>query len=81
MNTVMEVLGWAGAAMLLTAYAGVSFKKISPTSTAYQLLNAAGGALLIANTAYHRAFPPAFLNSVWTTIAVVALSRRIARGC
>jgi hypothetical protein len=34
--------------------------------------------LVVANTAYHRAFPPAFLNSVWTIIAMVALSRRKA---
>jgi hypothetical protein len=49
---------------------GVSFKKLSPTSTEYQLLKV-GRALFVANTAYHRAFPPAFLNSVWTIIAVV----------
>ena len=78
MNPFMELLGWAGAAMLLTAYGSVSFKKISPTSTVYQLLNAAGGALFVANTVYHRAFPPAFLNLVWTIIAMVALSRRKA---
>jgi hypothetical protein len=78
MNTLMELLGWVGVAALLTAYAGVSFKKLSPTSTVYQLLNAAGGALFVANTTYHRAFPPAFLNLVWTIIAMIALSRRTA---
>jgi uncharacterized membrane protein len=76
MTVFIEVLGWAGAAMLIAAYAGVSFRKLSPTSTVYQLLNAAGGALFVANTAYHRAFAPAFLNSVWTIIALVALHRR-----
>lgn len=78
MNTLMELLGWAGVVALLTAYAGVSFKKISPTSTVYQVLNAAGGALFVANTAHHRAFPPTFLNSPWTIIAMVALRRRTA---
>jgi hypothetical protein len=72
----MEFLGWAGVAALLTAYAGVSFKKIPPTSIVYQLLNASGGAFLVANTVYHGALAPAFLNSVWTMIAVAALSRR-----
>ena len=76
MNTLIELLGWAGVVALLAAYAGVSFKRISPTSTVYQLLNATGGALFVVNTIYHRAFPPAFLNVFWTLIAVVALSRR-----
>ena len=78
MHTLMELLGWVGVVALIAAYGGVSFRKLSPTSTVYQLLNAVGGALFVANTAYHRAFPPAFLNSVWTIIAVVALSRRPA---
>jgi hypothetical protein len=77
-NPFMELLGWVGVAALLTAYAGVSFNKLSSTSTVYQLLNAIGGALFVVNTTYHRAFPPAFLNLVWTIIAVVALSRRPA---
>lgn len=81
MNTPMELPGWAGVAALLTAYAAVSFKKLSPTSIGYQTLNAAGGALLVANTVYHNALAPAFLKSVWTIIAVAALSERIkSRG-
>jgi hypothetical protein len=40
-------------------------------------LNPAGWALFNANTAYRRAFAPAFLNSVWTMIAVVALNQRV----
>jgi hypothetical protein len=80
MNTLMELLGWVGVAALLTGYAGVSFKKFSPTSIMYQFLNAAGGAFLVANTVYHRALAPAFLNSVWTIIAVAALSRRTNRS-
>jgi hypothetical protein len=76
MDTLMELLGWAGVAALLIAYAGVSFKKVLPASIAYQFLNAAGGTLLVANTVYHRALAPAFLNAVWTLIALAALSRR-----
>ena len=76
MMTVMDGLGWCGALMLLFAYACVSFKKIVPTSRVYQLLNATGGSFLVANTVYHGAFPPAFLNSVWAAIAVFALIRK-----
>ena len=78
MNTLMELLGWAGVVTLLTASAGVSFKKVSPTSTVYQLLNVAGAACFVANTVYHGALAPAFLNSVWILIGMAALSWRTA---
>lgn len=76
MPTLIDALGWAGSLMLLAAYAGVSGKKLDATSALYQALNAAGSGCLIANTAYHGAFPPALLNSVWAVIAVLALVRR-----
>ena len=67
--------GWLGAAVLLLAYALVSFKKMQPDSGAYQLMNAAGSALLIVNTVYYHAIPSAFVNLIWIFIAIVAYFR------
>ncbi len=68
-----ELAGWTGAALLLVAYGMVSFKKLRPDSLCTQSLNAAGSGLLIVNTAYHRAFPSAFV-----LIAVAAQIRAIS---
>jgi hypothetical protein len=67
--------GWLGAAVLLFAYALVSFKKMRPDAGAYQLMNALGSALLIVNTLYYRAFPSAFVNLIWIFIAIAAYFR------
>jgi len=42
-------------------------------SSREQVLNAAGGAFLIVNAAYYRAFPSAFVNLVWIGIALSAI--------
>lgn len=73
-----ELAGWTGAALLLVAYGMVSFKKLRPDSLCTQSLNAAGSGLLIVNTAYHRAFPSAFVNVIWILIAVAAQIRAIS---
>ncbi len=72
---LVDGTGWLGAAILLLAYALISFKKMRPDSGAYQFMNAAGSALLIVNTLYYRAFPSAFVNLVWIFIAIAAYFR------
>jgi hypothetical protein len=72
--------GWLGAAVLLLAYALVSFKKMKPDSGIYQFMNAVGSALLIVNTLYYRAFPSAFVNLIWIFIAIAAYFRVRARA-
>ena len=52
-NLIVDILGWAGAVMLLSAYGLVSLKKLEGDSVPYQLLNLAGGGLLIVNTVYY----------------------------
>lgn len=72
---LVDGTGWVGAAVLLLAYALISFKKMPPDSGAYQLMNAVGSALLIINTIYYHAFPSAFVNLIWIFIAIAAYFR------
>ena len=61
--------------MLLPAYGVVSFKKLRPDTTQYQLLNAVGSCCLIINTVFYRAYPSAFVNVIWIIIAAYAFYR------
>ena len=70
---LVDVVGWIGAVVLLTAYGAVSSGKLEGTSSRYQILNAVGSAFLIVNAAYYRAFPSAFVNLVWIGIALSAI--------
>jgi len=70
---VVEIVGWIGTFLLLTAYVLVSFKKLEGDSIKYQMINVVAGLCLVTNTLYHGAYPPSFLNAVWSIIAVVAI--------
>ena len=77
-----DAIGWTGAALLLVAYAMVSFKKLEVDSTAYQLLNIIGSVFLVANTIFYRAYPSSFVNVIWAGIAIfsIATRRRLSSG-
>jgi hypothetical protein len=78
MNTHVwfDVIGWAGAAALLVAYAMISFKKSEGDSTAYQFLNIVGSLLLAVNTISYGAYPSSFVNMIWIGIAVFSIATR-----
>jgi hypothetical protein len=69
---LVDLLGWIGALSLIIAYACISFRRMAADGTLYQLMNALGSFLLIVNTVYYRAYPSAFVNVVWITIALAA---------
>ncbi len=70
---LVEIIGWIGTFLLLAAYVLVSFKKLEGDSIKYQMINMVAGLCLVTNTLYHGAYPPSFLNAVWSIIAVVAI--------
>jgi hypothetical protein len=79
-STLIDALGWLGAACVLVPYALVSTGKLAGTSATFGGLNVLGGVLLLINTWYHQAYPSAAVNIIWTAIAIFALTRRAARS-
>lgn len=71
----MDVVGWIGAAALLSAYAFVSSGRMHGRDTWFQLLNLGGALGLLVNGAYHGAWPSVGLNSVWFVVGGLALLR------
>lgn len=71
----MDLIGWLGAALVLSAYFLVSTQRLDGDSAPFQWLNLAGGVGLLVNTLYYRAFPSSLVNIVWIIIAVVTLLR------
>ncbi|MEV4285377.1 hypothetical protein AB0K40_07700 [Nonomuraea bangladeshensis] len=73
MDLLLAVVGWAGAAVLLAAYALVSSGRIQGDGLTYQVMNLFGAVGLMVNSAWSAAWPSAGLNLVWAAIGVVAL--------
>jgi hypothetical protein len=76
MPVMVDLLGWAGAAALLTAYWMVSTQRTRGTAMAYQALNLIGSVLVLVNSLYYGAYPSVAVNLVWILIGVYAISRR-----
>jgi hypothetical protein len=73
MDLLLAAIGWAGAAVLLVAYALLSSSRLSGDGAVYQLLNLFGAVALMVNSAYNTAWPSAGLNLIWAAIGVVSL--------
>lgn len=74
-SSVIDLLGWLGAAAVLAAYAMISTHRVQAASLKYQGLNLFGGALLAVNTGYYKAYPSTLVNVIWMGIALYTLSR------
>lgn len=72
-HTVVDYIGWTGAACLLLAYWLVSSGRVPGRSWTYQLLNVTGAVLLSVNSGYYGAFPSVGLNIVWIMVGITTL--------
>lgn len=79
MELWVDILGWMGAVLILTAYALISFRKIEGGSFRYQLLNIFGSIFLVVNTFYYGAIPSTLVNIIWAIIAFGALLALLKR--
>lgn len=75
LESVSDVLGWIGAVLLVSAYAGNSFGVFKTRALTYQLLNLVASLFLGFNTLMHAAIPSTVINAIWICIAVVSLVR------
>lgn len=79
-STIMDVIGWSGAVLVLSAYFLVSTKRLVGDSAAFQWLNLSGGVGLLVNTLFYRAYPSSLVNIVWIVIAGATLLRTTGSG-
>ena len=75
----VEIVGWAGASLILLAYLLLSAGRLTGQSLVYQAMNVVGAAGFIVNGWWHGAIPSAVLNVIWMLIGTIALWRILAR--
>ena len=68
----VEILGWAGASLILLAYLLLSAGKLTGQSLVYQGMNIVGAAGFVVNGWWHGAIPSAALNVLWLLIGAFA---------
>ena len=76
----VEIVGWAGASLILLAYLLLSAGKLTGQSLVYQGMNIVGAAGFVINGWWHGAIPSAALNVLWLLIGAFASWRILKRG-
>lgn len=79
LDLLSDTAGWAGAILLLGAYALVSSTRLEGDSIVYRLLNLLGGALLIINSFYYGAYPSVGVNAVWIGVAAFSILKSTSK--
>lgn len=75
----VEIVGWAGAALILFAYLLLSAGRLTGQSLLYQGMNIVGAAGFVINGWWHGAIPSATLNILWLMIGLFASVRIMKR--
>jgi hypothetical protein len=73
MNKHIELIGWLGFILIISAYLFVTIELVAVSSIGYHLLNLVGALCLVANAKHNRARPLFWLNIVWCGVAIVGL--------
>ena len=80
MKLFVEIVGWAGAALILGAYALLSAGRLHGRSAIYQWMNVIGSAGFVINSGFNGAYPSAALNVVWMGIGLyVLIQKRVTK--
>jgi hypothetical protein len=77
MESAVDIIGWAGMIVLVSAYLLVSNNKIDAQTKTYQGLNIFASTCLIINTGYYGAYPAMTLNVVWVLMGLFFLTKFI----
>ena len=74
-TSLIEIVGWAAALLILVSYLLVSMGRLSGQSATFQRMNVIGAAGFILNSGWHGAWPSTSLNVAWAAIGLVTLWR------
>jgi hypothetical protein len=76
MKVFVEVVGWLGALMMLSAYILLTLGRLKAQAPLYHWLNIVSGAGLICNSSWNGAYPSVCINVVWLIIGLYGVFGR-----
>ncbi|QQG49628.1 MAG: hypothetical protein HZB70_02395 [Candidatus Berkelbacteria bacterium] len=74
-HLIIEIIGWLSVALIILAYAMVSFDVFASQTSTYQILNFIGAIGIIFHSVAKKDYQPAALNIIWALIALIALAQ------
>ena len=80
LSLLVDIVGWAGGALILGAYVLLSTGRLTGWSPIYQWMNVFGSIGFAINSGWHGAMPSVALNVIWMGTALYALWRMRRRA-
>lgn len=74
-DLTIDILGWIGSLLLVTAYWLNSKNLINAQTKIYQLLNIVGSLTLMINTFYYGAYPSSSVNIIWLLMGLYHIAK------
>ncbi|WP_431196280.1 CBU_0592 family membrane protein [Maribacter dokdonensis] len=74
-DLTIDILGWIGSLLLVTAYWLNSKNLINAQTRVYQLLNIVGSLTLMINTFYYGAYPSSSVNIIWLLMGLYHITK------
>ena len=74
-DILIDLLGWAGAALVLASYILLSSGRLQGQSAVYQWMNVGGAMGLLINCGWNGAIPSVALNVIWMAMGLFTLWR------
>lgn len=75
MTSLVTVIGWLAAVIVLASYALLTSGRLAPSSVPYLAMNAVGAIGLAVSTAVAHAWPSSVVNIIWLVIGIRPLVR------
>jgi hypothetical protein len=76
MAIFIEIIGFTGTALCISAYILNVQGRLSADSRYYLLANGMGGVFLVINSVWHWALPSAIENAIWASVALFGILKR-----
>lgn len=74
---IIEIIGWIGTVLVVTAYFLVSSERLKPKAVSYILMNLFGAIFIGVNVFVNQAWPALGLQIVWGAVAIISLLKNI----
>jgi hypothetical protein len=76
---ILDVVGWTGVVVYVTAYGLLSADILKANKSAYHAMNAVGALALVAYSNAVSDVPNLVVNAIWLAIASVSIFRIVRR--
>lgn len=79
MDIFVNIIGWIGTSMIVSAYFLLTTNKLKSTHLRYEMLNFFGAIGVLIDSLYSEAYPSVGLQLVWITVTIIGVRKILTK--